>query len=125
MTDHPGQDRDDRAVAIAAFEADAETIAVHTWDLLSQLESQLRAVRRTQRFTDTLRSAKHRVGPELTNGARAQALSNLAGEISAIDHELQAQHRSCEDMALTIRQMQARLHGLKARLLEHNGDPHV
>ena len=59
------------------------------------------------------RSAKHRVGRALTNGERGEAMAALASELAAIDRELEIQHQSCEDMQRCIREMQARLGGLK------------
>jgi predicted nucleic acid-binding Zn-ribbon protein len=100
----------------AAFEAEAEVLAAHQLDLLSQLEAQLRAVHHTMRCIEKLRGAKHRVGPDVTNGQRADALNTLAAELAAIDKELNVQHQSCEDMQRSIREMQAQLSALRRTL---------
>jgi hypothetical protein len=52
---------------VEAFEAEAELLAVHQLDLLSQLEAQLRAVHKTMRIIEKLRSEKHWIGPRLGN----------------------------------------------------------
>lgn len=98
-----------RAERVAAFESEAELLAVHQLDLLAQLEAQLRAVHHTMRCIEKLRGPNLRVGPELTNGQRGDTLHTLASELRAIDAELAVQHQSCEDMQRTIRHMQARL----------------
>ena len=85
-------------------------------DLLAQREAQLRAVHHTMRCIEKLRDAKHRVGPELTNGDRNDTLTVLASEITAIDRELAVQHQSCEHMQRYIRQMQARLTALRGHV---------
>jgi hypothetical protein len=100
--------------AVQAFEAEAEFLAVHQLDLLSQLEAQLRAVHRTMRIIEKLRSDKHRVGPELEHDERVAVLRVLASELGAIDDELQVQHRSCDDMQELIRGMQTRLSTMRA-----------
>jgi hypothetical protein len=102
----------DRVTAITAVETEAEVLIVHQLDLLAQLEAQLRAVHHTMRCIEKLRSAKHRVGPELTNGQRIETLTMLASELASVDQELQTQHRSCDDMQRSIREMQARLSAL-------------
>ena len=103
----------DRAASVTAIEAEAEVLVVHQLDLLAQLEAQVRAVRHTMQSIERLRSAKHRVGPELTNGQRDEAMTTLASELALIDHELGVQHQSCDDMQRCIREMQARLVGLR------------
>jgi hypothetical protein len=90
---------------IAAFESEAEVLAAHQLDLLSQLEAQLRAVHHTMRCIERLRGSKHRIGPELTNGERRGTLKTLASELAAIDTEPNVQHQSCEDMQQSIRAM--------------------
>ena len=102
-----------RAAMLAAFEREAEVLAVHQLDLLAQLEAQLRAVQHTMRCIEKLRATKHRVGPELTDAARTETLMMLASELETIDNELQVQHQSCDDMQRTIRDMQARLKPLR------------
>jgi hypothetical protein len=103
----------DRRAGLAGIEAEAELLAVHQLDLLAQLEAQVRAVHHTMRSIEKLRGAKHRVGPELSNGERADTMQALASELAAIDRELGIQHQSCEYMQRCIREMQARLVALK------------
>jgi hypothetical protein len=110
----------DRAAIIKAFEDGAEVIAVHQLDLLAQLEGQLRAVHKTMRCIEKLRSDRHRVGPELSNAERADTLQSLANELTAIDEELHIQHQSCAEMQRSIGKMQARLAAL--RQLTMSGD---
>jgi hypothetical protein len=102
-----------RAAGIKAFEAEAEKIVVHQLDLVAQLEAQLRAVHRTMRAIEKMRTARYRVGRELSNGQRGTTLTMLAAEIQAIDEELGVQHQSCLDMQRSIREMQARLTDLR------------
>jgi hypothetical protein len=108
---------------VKAFEAEAELLAVHQLDLLSQLEAQLRAVQKTMRIIEKLRSAKHRVGPELEDEQRGSALQSLASELGAIDQELRVQHESCADMQELIRIMQARSTTLRAIATGARADP--
>jgi hypothetical protein len=102
-----------RAAGIKAFEVEAEKIVVHQLDLVAQLEAQLRAVHHTMRAIEKMRTARYRVGRELSNGERSTTLTTLAGEIQAIDEELHVQHQSCLDMQRSIREMQARLTALR------------
>jgi hypothetical protein len=102
------------STAVKALEAEAERHAVHQLDLLSQLEAQLRAVHRTMRIIEKLRSAKHRVGPELNDEERVGALRTLASELGRIDQELEVQHQSCADMQGLIRGMQGGLTTMRA-----------
>src|ERR1700716_3277052 len=90
-------------------------LVVYQLDLLAQLEQQLRAVHHTMRHIEKLRSVKHRVGPELSNGQRDGTLTNLHDEIQAVDTELAVQHGCCLDMQETIAKMQARLAELRRR----------
>lgn len=105
----------DRAVSIAAVEKTAEVLSVHQIDLLSQLESQLRAARHTIVAVNRLRDKAHRVGPEPTNGQRSDMLIALSDEVTAIDQNLLVQHQTCLDQQRLIREMQARLTALKVR----------
>jgi hypothetical protein len=96
-------------------------LAVYQIDLLAQLERQLRAVRETMRHIETLRTAKHRVGPELSNGQRQSALTRLDDEIAALDSQLSVEHVCCQDMHDTIVKMQERLTVLRRRTFPANG----
>jgi hypothetical protein len=111
-----GRSSSTRSKGIAAFESEAEVLAAHQLDLLSQLEAQLRAVHHTMRCIEKLRGSKYRIGTELTNGERSDTLKTLASELAAIDTELNVQHQSCEDMQQSIRAMQARLSALRRTL---------
>ena len=91
------------------LEQEAEYLVVSQLDLLAQLEYQLRAVHQTMRRIETLRGAKNRVGPELSNGETIDTLDHLTKELTAIDIELQTQHESCQTMLGTVAKMRGRL----------------
>jgi hypothetical protein len=95
----------------------AEVLAVHQLDLLAQIESQLRAVHRTLRQIEKLRSTKTDVGGELSNGEKLDALNDLTKELNAIDRELDTQHASCQVMLTTVETMRARLREIRTPLL--------
>lgn len=103
----------DRATVVRAFETEAESLVTYQLDLLAQLEAQIRAVHHSMRCIERLRSESHRRGPELSNGERAETLTTLAAEVTAIDSELHTQHQSCLDMLGAIRRMQSRLATLR------------
>lgn len=67
------------------------------------------------RHIERLRSAKNRVGPELSNGRRESELIELDAEVGALDAELAAEHGCCMDMYDTIAKMQARVADLRRR----------
>jgi hypothetical protein len=68
------------------------------------------------RHIERLRSAKNRVGPELSNGRRESELIGLDVEVGgALDAELAAEHGCCMDMRDTIAKMQARVADLRRR----------
>ena len=58
------------------------------------------------RKIEKLRSSQHRVGPELSNGQRAETLEKLHTELDALEGELQTQREMCDDMHGTIDKMQ-------------------
>jgi vacuolar-type H+-ATPase subunit I/STV1 len=91
----------------------AELLAVNQLDLLAQLERQLRAVHRTMRQIEKLRSAKDRVGDELSNGQKIDALDHLTDELGVIDQELSTQHESCQIMLDTVETMRGRLREIR------------
>ena len=101
-----GSDRDRR---IRRFEQEAEKLVVYQLDLLAQLERQLRAVHQTMRHIEKLRSAKDRIGPELSNGARGDELVNLSDEIAQLDVHFRTEHECCTEMQIAIANMQNRL----------------
>lgn len=102
-----------RAAQLQSLELDAEVLAAHQLDLVAQLECQLRAVHRTMRQIERLRSAKkRRVGPDLSNGEKTTTLNTLAEELTAIDQELDTQHQSCEDMQVTVAKMREQLRAM-------------
>src|ERR1041385_9013528 len=94
-----------RTPIIHAFEREAELLVVHHLDLLAQIEAQLRAVHHTMRRIERLRSAKHRVGRELSNGERHSTLGSLSEEIAALDAQLKEEHRCYGEMSGTIHRM--------------------
>lgn len=96
-----------------SFEEQAEVLVVHQLDLLAQLESQMRAVRKTLKQIENLRSAKHRVGRELTNGERRETLTTLSAELDDIDAELNTQHECCNEMQRCIQDMRQCLGSLR------------
>ena len=102
-----------RAAMLLAFETDAEMLVVHQLDLLAQIEAQLRAVHHTMLRIQRLRSAKHRDGPELSNGQRQTTLVGLCDEVEAIDKQIAEEHECCLFMLQTIAQMQHRLGEMK------------
>jgi prefoldin subunit 5 len=109
-----------RAREIRAFEEEAEALATYQLDLLAQLERQIRAVHNTMRDIEKLRSAKHRVGPELSNGQREDTLAHLANAIEDLDSHMSSEHECCADMQATIAQMRDRIVGLRQRVARSN-----
>jgi hypothetical protein len=88
----------DAANVRAVVERETEYLVAFQLDLLAQLEHQLRAVHHTMRQIEKLRSAKDRVGDELSNGHKIETLDHLAEELGLIDEELRTQHESCQLM---------------------------
>jgi hypothetical protein len=109
-------ERSDRTHETQLIEQDAEMLAVLHLDLLAQVEQQLRAVHHTMRHIEKLRGAKHRIGPELSNGQRATTLTDLSDEIEALDAQLDAEHACCSEMRDIIAKMQARVRELRRRI---------
>src|SRR5947209_6410952 len=107
----PGRDRQ-----VRSFEPDAEKLVVYQLDLLAQLEQQLRAVHHTMRHIEKLRSVKHRVGPELSNGERGDELVTLSDEVAQLDVHFQSEHECCTEMQITIAHMQNLLADLRQRI---------
>ena len=103
------QEDSHRAQQVRAFEEEAEELATYQLDLLALLEYQLRSVHQTMRQIEKLRNARVRVGPELTNGERGEALTQLHVELDAIDVEVKAQRQVSSDMHQTVDRMQQRL----------------
>jgi prefoldin subunit 5 len=102
-----------KRAADASLERDAEILVALQLDLVAQLECQLRAVHRTMRKIEQLRSAKSRVGRELSSGEKATTLNHLTDELTAIDQELNTQHESCREMQSTVDKMLGTLRGMK------------
>jgi len=92
-----------------AFEHEAEVLVGYQLDLLALLEHQLRAVHHTMRHIEKLRTARKRVGPELSNGQRQDTLDQLGSELDALERHITAQRESCTDMHNTLNTMHARL----------------
>ena len=108
-------DASDRALETLAFERDAEMLAACQLDLLAQLERQLRAVHHTMRHIDKLRSAAHRVEPELSPAERPTVLTKVEETIEALDSQLQIEHSCCSHMRDTIIKMQVQVADLRRR----------
>jgi len=98
---------------IREFEKEAELLVVYQLDLLAQIESALRAVRRTMSGIEKLRNVNSRVGPELSNGERKEVLGTLKQELDDLDDQLLVQHQSTGEMQATIEKMQTRLAAVK------------
>ena len=105
----------DRTAQIRRFEEEAEILVAYQLDLLAQLEHHLRSVHHTMRHIEKLRSVRHRVGPELSNGERGDTLTRLDAEVEVLERELDAQRDMCRDMHGIIEKMQVRLKGLRER----------
>jgi hypothetical protein len=103
----------DAVTARAVVEREAEYLVAYQLDLLAQLEQQLRAVHQTMRQIEKLRTAKDRVGDELSNGQTIDALDHLAQELGLIDDELKTQHESCQLMLETVEKMRGRLRDIR------------
>jgi hypothetical protein len=98
-----------RAERTRGFELEAEWLAVEQLDLLSQVEAQLRVVRQTMVQIETLRGVKYRVGPELSNAKRGDALEALSGALIGVNEQVTSQGTCCRDMLATVDKMQHRL----------------
>ncbi len=116
-------ENDSRASILLALEQKAEFLVAHQLDLLAQIEEHLRGVHHTMRRIERLRSARHRIGPELSNGERQQVLGGLSDELTEIDEHLVTQHQSCQMMQVIIQQMQARLTELRQVADQFEEDP--
>ena len=104
----------DAANVRAIVEREAEYLVAWQLDLLAQLEHQLRAVHHTMRQIERLRTAKARVGDELSNGQKIDTLDHLTEELGAIDDELRTQHESCQLMLGTVEKMRGRLREIRS-----------
>jgi phage-related tail protein len=104
----------DTAGVRSVVEGEAEVLVAYQLDLLAQLECQLRAVHRTMRQIEKLRSATaRREGATPSNGEKLDALEHLTREVEAIDRELATQHESCGLMLETVETMRGRLDQLR------------
>jgi phage-related tail protein len=104
----------DTAGVRSVVEGEAEVLVAYQLDLLAQLECQLRAVHRTMRQIEKLRSATaRREGATPSNGEKLDALQHLTREVEAIDRELATQHESCGLMLETVETMRGRLDQLR------------
>jgi hypothetical protein len=104
----------DRSSTRQDFEFEAEILVAHQLDLVAQLERQLRAILRTMRQIEQLRSAKRRAGKELSNGDKTTALGHITDEVAQIDTELSTQHESCLEMQRTVETMRAMLRSINS-----------
>jgi hypothetical protein len=111
VSDSPNRTRE-----IQVLEQEAEALVAHQLDLLAQLERQLRAVHRTMRDIEKLRSARHRVGPQLTNVAREETLAHLATTIADVDSNITIEHECCGEMLVTVTAMRERIARLQGRV---------
>jgi chaperonin cofactor prefoldin len=111
-----------RAVGLRALEAEAEFLVLHQLDLLAQVEAQVRAVHHTMRRIETLRAARLRVGPELSNGEREDVLRELGKELERIDAHVAVQHTSCVEMQEAVERMRERLKAMRQAIQYHQ--PH-
>jgi hypothetical protein len=104
----------DAAGVRSVVEGEAEVLVAYQLDLLAQLECQLRAVHRTMRQIEKLRSAKaRREGAAVSNGEKLDALEHLTHELESIDRELATQHESCGLMLETVETMRGRLREIR------------
>ena len=94
---------------IEMVEREAEILTAHQLDLLGQIEHQLRCVHHTMRHIEKLRSAKHRVGPELSLDQKRDTLKHLSSDVTGLERQLDIQRQSCQEMEYIIQNMQARL----------------
>jgi hypothetical protein len=101
---------------VQALEDSAERLAAEQLDLLAQLEQQLRAVRHTMTHIEKLRSARWRVGPELTIGERERVLLALSDAVASLDQQLVIEHGGCVEMQSIIGQMRARVADMRSRV---------
>jgi hypothetical protein len=108
---------DNRARQIALLEREAELLVALQLDLIAQLEFQLRAVHRTMHHIERLRGVRHRIGPELSNGARGDVLSHLAHDLTVIEEQAATQRQSCHDMQDSVTRMQSRVIELRQRII--------
>jgi predicted nucleic acid-binding Zn-ribbon protein len=109
-------DDSNRARQIALLEREAELLVALQLDLIAQLEFQLRAVHRTMRHIERLRNVRNRVGPELSNGERGDALAHLAHDLTVIEEQAGTQRQSCHDMQDAVTRMQSRVIELRQRI---------
>jgi len=102
-----------RTVGLRAFEQEAEALLAYQLDLLAHLEAQLRATHEMIRGIETLRTAKERVGPELSNGQRGDVLAHVNVGLSSLDSQLRIQRELCADMHRTVDAMESKLNRLR------------
>jgi hypothetical protein len=116
-------DQSVRTAEIKRFEEEAEALVAFQLDFLAQLERQVRAVHRTMRDIEKLRSVKNRrVGPELNNGERDAILVHLSTAISDVESHIAVEHECCADMQAAIANMRERLDGLRRHISRSPSD---
>jgi hypothetical protein len=107
-------DDSERAQEIHRVEEEAEVLVTYQLDFLAQLERQLRAVHKTMRDIEKLRSERNRrVGSELSNGERDATLVHLSTALSEVESHIDVEHECCFEMQATIVRMRERLAGLR------------
>jgi predicted nucleic acid-binding Zn-ribbon protein len=94
---------------LTAFEEEAEVLLAYQLDLLAHLESQLRATHQMLRQIEKLRNPKNRLGPELSNGQRGDALTHLDTELDNLENQVKTQRELCSNMHQTVDAMQVKL----------------
>jgi prefoldin subunit 5 len=104
---------DPRKEQLRAFEEDAEVLVAYQLDMLAHLERQVRATRHLMLQIEKLRTANKRVGPELSNGQRGDALAHLEAELDGIDEQLESQRQLCLDLHGALTEMQTKLQALR------------
>jgi len=111
-------DDSNRATQIEWLEREAELLVALQLDLIAQLEFQLHAVHRTMRHIERLRNVRNRVGPELSNGERGDALWHLAHDLTVIEEQAGTQQQSCHDMQDAVTRMQSRVIEMRQRITQ-------
>src|SRR4051812_34332653 len=111
----------ERVRDLRVLEQDAEMLVVLQLDLLADVERQVRAVHQTMRHIEKLRGVRTRVGPELSDVQRRDTLSNLDGEIAALEDHFKIEQDCCSDMHDTVKKMRDRL----AEMRQHVSSPNI
>jgi len=95
-----------KATILRGLEDQADLLNAYQVDLVAQIEAHLRAVHHTMRRISSVRAARYRIGPELSNGERVEALKDLASEMTEIQSQINIQAKTCDHMGQLVVQMQ-------------------